>query len=151
MDGGERKKKVKAAEKKMGGRIWEKKRTLLQYEKERMAKAVERRMLKKERKKKEKVDLGGIILTGLLAGAYSRALSHYCQARALLSAAFLPWTGSNLIIQPGRTQDSSVTSMLMLDLVRAPAQHRTPASRNPGLKPSTRSCPGSSSYSHAPL
>ena len=47
---------------------------------------------------------------------------------------------------------SADTPMLMLNLARAPAQHRTPTSRNPGLKPSTRSCPGSSSsYSHAPL
>ena len=54
-------------------------------------------------KKKEKgADLGWIISTGLSAGAYSPTLSHYCQARALLSAAFLPWTGSNLIVQPGR-------------------------------------------------
>lgn len=58
---------------------------------------------KKKTRKKKKADLGGIVLIGLLEGAYSRALSHYCQARALLSAAFLPWTGSNLIIQPGRS------------------------------------------------
>ena len=91
-------------------------------------------------------------MTGLSEGAYSQALSHYCQARALLPAAFLPWAGSNLTIYTTWAHKASATtSMLMLDLVRAPARHRTPTSRNPGLKPSTRSCPGSSSsYSHAP-
>ena len=38
----------------------------------------------------------------------------------------------------------------MPDLVRAPAQHRTPASRNPDLKPSTESGPVSSGYRYAP-
>ena len=64
----------------------------------------EKKEVKSEREGKKKSDLGWIILTGLSADAYSQALSHYCQARALLSAAFLPWTGSNLIMQPGRVR-----------------------------------------------
>ena len=46
--------------------------------------------------------------------------------------------------------DSSGAPILMPDLVRAPAQHRASASRNPDLKPSTRSGPVSSGYRYAP-
>ena len=57
-------------------------------------------------KKKKKVNEceqknPGIILTGLSTDAYSQALSHYCPARDLWPAAFQPWAGSVLIMQPG--------------------------------------------------
>ena len=45
--------------------------------------------------------MGLTILNGLLATAYSRALSHYCRTRGLLPAAFPPWAGASLLRQPG--------------------------------------------------
>ena len=42
------------------------------------------------------------MLFGLLVTTYSQALSHYCTVRELLPAAFPPWAGTFLIIQPGR-------------------------------------------------
>ena len=45
--------------------------------------------------------MGLTVLIGLLATAYSRALTHYCRTRGLLPAAFPPWAGSSLLRQPG--------------------------------------------------
>ena len=42
------------------------------------------------------------MLFGLLVTTYSQAPSHYCSVRELLPAAFPPWAGTFLIIQPGR-------------------------------------------------
>ena len=47
-------------------------------------------------------EMGLTVLDGLLATAYSRARTHYCRTRGLLPAAFPPWAGTFLIIQPGR-------------------------------------------------
>ena len=57
--------------------------------------------IKDEGEKKKKRNNPRIVLTGLSTGAYSQALSHYCPARDLWPAAFQPWAGSVLIIQPG--------------------------------------------------
>ena len=52
--------------------------------------------------KKKKKGSGRTMLDGLANGAYSQALSHYRLARDILPAAFQPWAGSVLIMQPGR-------------------------------------------------
>ena len=57
-----------------------------------------------EGKKKKKIDTGLIVLAGLLADTYSQALSHYRITRSLLPAAFRPWAGTALIMQPGRSE-----------------------------------------------
>lgn len=54
---------------------------------------------KKERKKEGS---GLTMLAGLATDAYSQASSHYRQARSLLPAAFPPWAGTALIMQPGQ-------------------------------------------------
>ena len=48
--------------------------------------------------------LGSTVLRGLPNTTYSQALSHYCLARELLPAAFPPWAGTFLIIEPGTTR-----------------------------------------------
>ena len=53
--------------------------------------------------KKKKKDPGRIISTELSTDDYSQASSHYRLARDLLPAAFRPWAGSVLIMQPGRS------------------------------------------------
>ena len=58
---------------------------------------------KKKKKKKKKKDPGRIISIGLLTDDYSQASSHYRLARDLLPAAFGPWAGAVLIMQPGRS------------------------------------------------
>jgi len=58
---------------------------------------------KQKPKEKKKKDLGRIISTELSTDDYSQASSHYRLARDLLPAAFRPWAGSVLIIQPGRS------------------------------------------------
>jgi len=45
--------------------------------------------------------MGLTVLDGLLAGAYSRARSHYCTTRGLLPAASPPWAGATRLRQPG--------------------------------------------------
>ena len=55
-------------------------------------------------KKEEKKDSGLTVSTGLSITAYSQASSHYRLARKLLPAAFQPWAGSLLIIQPGHVR-----------------------------------------------
>ena len=75
------------------------------------------------------------MLTGLIAEAYSQAWSHYRLARTLLPAPFGAWADTDLIINL-ENSDSSVFPILMPDLARAPAQHRTSTLRNPDLKPS---------------
>ena len=63
-----------------------------------------RKVTKQNRTKREKKkDPGRIILIGLLTDDYSQASSHYRLARDLLPAAFGPWAGSVLIMQPGRS------------------------------------------------
>ena len=57
----------------------------------------------KNGKKKKKKDLGQIISTELSTDDYSQASSHYRLPRDLLPAAFRPWAGSVLIMQPGRS------------------------------------------------
>lgn len=63
----------------------------------------EREQRKKEKKKEKKRETGLTILAGLSIDDYSQALSHYRQARDLLPAAFQPWAGAILIMQPGRS------------------------------------------------
>lgn len=46
-------------------------------------------------------ELGSALLDRLPTGAYSRARSHYCSTRELLSAVFPPWTSTSLLRQPG--------------------------------------------------
>ena len=46
-------------------------------------------------------EMGLTVLIGLLATAYSRALSCYCRTRGILPAAFQPWAGASLLRQPG--------------------------------------------------
>ena len=84
---------------------------------------------------------------GLAADAYSQVSSHYRRARSLLLAAFPRLgAGTALTMQPGHSRATSAEApMLMQDLVRAPARHRAPTSRDPDLKPSTELCPSSSS------
>ena len=53
--------------------------------------------------KKEEKSSGLTISVGLAADAYSRASSHYRRARSLLLAAFPPWAGTALTMQPGRS------------------------------------------------
>ena len=58
---------------------------------------------KKSKGQKKKKDPGRIISTELSTDDYSQASSHYRLARDLLPAAFRPWAGSVLIMQPGRS------------------------------------------------
>ena len=57
---------------------------------------------KRTRQSVAKEKAGSTMLFGLLVTTYSQALSHYCTVRELLPAAFPPWAGTFLIIQPGR-------------------------------------------------
>ena len=55
-----------------------------------------------ELKRHEKKSSGLTISVGLTIDVYSQASSHYRRARSLLLAAFPPWAGTALTIQPGR-------------------------------------------------
>ena len=59
--------------------------------------------VKKKKQRPKKKDPGRIISTELSTDDYSQASSHYRLARDLLPAAFRPWAGSVLIMQPGRS------------------------------------------------
>lgn len=56
----------------------------------------------REREREEaRQELRSTVLSGLPYTTYSQTLSHYCSARELLPAAFPPWAGTFLIIEPG--------------------------------------------------
>ena len=64
---------------------------------------VKKKKAKAKKKNKIKKDPGRIISTELSTDDYSQVSSHYRLARDLLPAAFRPWAGSVLIMQPGRS------------------------------------------------